>query len=281
MRREILLTLSVFDGTYQSMGEEEKVLSKCLPVSQRSIQRNASAKYGEMEVQLCPWRQKCIVARFGLYNFFYRRYTRADASIRQVAAGGGTIIAATDLRGFCGSSCIAPSPFHLLFRSLIRHFRPTFDKTMAITISFNLSYMSKKPILADHMLGTGRLSVFAITQSHSSPLHLKPISLQAVDCQVNLQLIQYVHPSIHSIVSFDIYANSCPKSITLHPNPFFKVQSPLPIFFPLAPDSFAADAATPVTISPLLLLWLSMVERQIPILSTRTLLYLMSDPSSS
>lgn len=32
MRREILLTLLVFDGTYQSMGEEEKVLSKCLPV---------------------------------------------------------------------------------------------------------------------------------------------------------------------------------------------------------------------------------------------------------
>lgn len=111
MRREILLTLLVFDGTYQSMGEEEKVLSKCLPVSQRSIQRNASAKCGEMEVQLCPWRQRCIVARFGLYNFFYRRYTRAYGSIRQVGGGSGTIIAATDLWGFCGSSCIAPPSF--------------------------------------------------------------------------------------------------------------------------------------------------------------------------
>lgn len=112
IRREILLTLLVFDGTYQSMGEEEKVSSKCLPVSQRSIQRNASAKCGEMEVQLCPWRQKCIVARFGLYNFFYRRYTRGNGSIRQVAGGGGTIIAATDLRGFVVHyACIAPPSF--------------------------------------------------------------------------------------------------------------------------------------------------------------------------
>lgn len=111
MRREILLTLLVFDGTYQSMCEEEKVSSKCLPVSQRSIQRNASAKCGEMETQLCPWRQKRIVARFGLCNFFYRRYTRANGSIRQVAGRGGTILAATDLRGFCGSLCIAPPSF--------------------------------------------------------------------------------------------------------------------------------------------------------------------------
>lgn len=177
MRREILLTLLVFDGTYQSMGEEEKVSSKCLPVSQRSIQRNASAKCGEMEVQLCPWRQKCIVARFGLYNFFYRRYTRGNGSIRQVAGGGGTIIAATDLRGFVvHHACIAPPPpFYLLFRSLIRHYHPTFDKTMTITISFNLSYIGRMPILANHMLWYWQVISFAITQSHSFPLHLNPL----------------------------------------------------------------------------------------------------------
>lgn len=49
---------------------------------------------------------------FRTLQFFYRRYTRGNGSIRQVAGGGGTIIAATDLRGFVVHyACIAPPSF--------------------------------------------------------------------------------------------------------------------------------------------------------------------------